>query len=183
MRQTTWILAVAVGCLMMMNCMSEAKSIVKREDVQNNIDPTKEEIDSDDQDREKRSQNHPIDPKWGAKSAVIGFVFNPKNTRFAWDQPTTTTTPKGPTTTEDIVIYEQGQSKVELDIPDELFGSGFTLLTNLSQTAGDLITNTALRTQRLLESMRPFLRSIFGAKGIVIEATTDKPIFSDPNSR
>ncbi|XP_045479647.1 uncharacterized protein LOC123684431 isoform X1 [Harmonia axyridis] len=79
MRQTTWILAVAVGCLMMMNCMSEAKSIVKREDVQNNIDPTKEEIDSDDQDREKRSQNHPIDPKWGAKSAVIGFVFNKIN--------------------------------------------------------------------------------------------------------
>lgn len=66
--------------------------------------------------------------------------FQPKNTRFAWDQPTTTTTPKGPTTTEDIVIYEKGQDKVELEVPDELFGSGFTLLTNLSQTAGDLIT-------------------------------------------
>ncbi|KYB28042.1 hypothetical protein TcasGA2_TC032850 [Tribolium castaneum] len=42
--------------------------------------------------------------------------------------------------------------------------------------------NSALRAQRLLESMRPFLRKVFGAKGIVIEATTDKPIFSDPNA-
>ncbi|KAK9875881.1 hypothetical protein WA026_009668 [Henosepilachna vigintioctopunctata] len=100
---------------------------------------------------------------------------------FAWDKPTTTTTPRGPTTTEDIAIFEKG-GKVELQIPDELFGSGFTLITNLSQTAGDLIINTALRTQRVLESMRPLLRAIFGAKGIVIEASTDKPIFSAPNS-
>lgn len=42
--------------------------------------------------------------------------------------------------------------------------------------------NSALRAHRVLESMRPFLRGIFGKKGIVIEATTDKPIFSDPNS-
>lgn len=35
--------------------------------------------------------------------------------------------------------------------------------------------------QRLLESMRPFLRFVFGAKGVVIEGPTDKPIFSDPN--
>ncbi|XP_044748419.1 uncharacterized protein LOC123309388 isoform X1 [Coccinella septempunctata] len=78
MRQTTWILAVAVGCLVMMNSMTEAKSLVKR-DIENNIDPAKEEIEADEQDREKRSQNHPVDPKWGAKSAVIGFVFNKVN--------------------------------------------------------------------------------------------------------
>ncbi|CAH1371116.1 uncharacterized protein [Tenebrio molitor] len=98
---------------------------------------------------------------------------------FAWD--TTTTTPRGPTTTEDIVIFEKDQN-VSLDVPGELFASSYTLVTNLSNTVGDFMINSALRAQRLLESMRPFLRKVFGAKGIVIEATTDKPIFSDPNS-
>lgn len=44
------------------------------------------------------------------------------------------------------------------------------------------LQNSALRAHRVLESMRPFLRGVFGAKGIVIEATTDKPIFTDPNA-
>ncbi|KAJ8974668.1 hypothetical protein NQ317_006158, partial [Molorchus minor] len=92
---------------------------------------------------------------------------------FAWE---ITTTPKGPTTTEDVVIFEPGKP-VSLDIPDKLFGSSFTLVTNLSTTVGDYMINSALRAQRLLESMRPFLRKVFGSKGIVIEATTDKPIF------
>lgn len=42
-----------------------------------------------------------------------------------------------------------------------------------------IFQNSALRAQRLLESMRPFLRKLFGSKGFVIEATTDKPIFSE----
>lgn len=33
--------------------------------------------------------------------------------------------------------------------------------------------------QRVLESMRPFIQALFGSKGFVIEATTDKPLFSD----
>ncbi|KAJ8927977.1 hypothetical protein NQ314_019503, partial [Rhamnusium bicolor] len=102
-----------------------------------------------------------------------------KNSKgFAWE---VTTTPRGPTTTEDIVIFEPGKP-VSLDIPGQLFGSSFTLVTNLSTTVGDFMINSALRAQRLLESMRPFLRKVFGAKGIVIEATTDKPIFSDANA-
>lgn len=40
--------------------------------------------------------------------------------------------------------------------------------------------NTALRMQRVLETMKPFFRAVFGVKGVVIEATNDdKPIFSD----
>ncbi|CAG9762808.1 unnamed protein product [Ceutorhynchus assimilis] len=102
------------------------------------------------------------------KSALYGF---------AWDR---TTTPKGPTTTEDVVLFTPGKP-VSLELPGELFGSSFTLVTNLSTTVGDYMVNSAIRLQRLLESMRPFLRFVFGAKGIVIEGPTDKPIFSDPN--
>ncbi|KAF7285691.1 hypothetical protein GWI33_010186 [Rhynchophorus ferrugineus] len=103
-----------------------------------------------------------------AKSALYGF---------AWE---TTTSRKGTTTTEDIVKFSPG-GPVSLDVPGELFGSSFNLVTNLSNTIGDYMVNSALRAHRLLESMRPFLRFLFGAKGIVIEATTDRPIFSDPN--
>ncbi|KAG5890051.1 hypothetical protein JTB14_021073 [Gonioctena quinquepunctata] len=107
--------------------------------------------------------------------------FQPSASKgFAWEVPKPTTR-RTPTTTEDIVIFEPGKP-VSLEIPDKLFGSSFTLVTNLSTAVGDFMINSALRAQRLLESMRPFLRGIFGAKGIVIEATTDKPIFSDPNS-
>ncbi|CAG9861568.1 unnamed protein product [Phyllotreta striolata] len=99
---------------------------------------------------------------------------------FAWEVPKSTST-KRPTTTEDAVQFKPGEP-VSLEIPDKLFGSSFTLVTNLSTRVGDYVMSSAVRAQRLLESMRPFLRAIFGAGGIVIEATTDRPIFSDPNS-
>jgi len=52
---------------------------------------------------------------------------------FAWN-----TTPKSnaPTTTEDIVLFTPGKP-VSLEVPDQLFGSSFTLVTNLSNTIGD----------------------------------------------
>ncbi|XP_066257064.1 uncharacterized protein [Euwallacea similis] len=96
---------------------------------------------------------------------------------FAWQ---TTPNPKTLTTTEDIVMFTPGKP-VSLEVPDELFGSSFTLVTNLSNTIGDYMVNSAIRMQKLLESMRPFLRFVFGAKGVIIEGPTDKPIFSDPN--
>ncbi|KAK9875880.1 hypothetical protein WA026_009667 [Henosepilachna vigintioctopunctata] len=80
MRQTTWTLVLALGCLFISTSFTEAKSINKRQADQNSIDPTKQVAEiEDEQDREKRSQNHPIDPKWGVKNAVIGFVFNKIN--------------------------------------------------------------------------------------------------------
>ncbi|XP_072386195.1 uncharacterized protein [Diabrotica undecimpunctata] len=82
------------------------------------------------------------------------------------------------TTTEDAVSFAPGEP-VSLQIPDKIFGSSFTLITNLSTQIGDYLMNSAVRAQRLLESMRPFFRAIAGSKSIVIEGPSDKPIFSD----
>uniref|UniRef100_A0A6P7F039 Uncharacterized protein LOC114325158 isoform X2 n=1 Tax=Diabrotica virgifera virgifera TaxID=50390 RepID=A0A6P7F039_DIAVI len=82
------------------------------------------------------------------------------------------------TTTEDAVSFAPGEP-VSLQIPDKIFGSSFTLITNLSTRIGDYLMNSAVRAQRLLESMRPFFRAIAGDKSLVIEGPSDKPIFSD----
>ncbi|XP_066154626.1 uncharacterized protein [Euwallacea fornicatus] len=118
----------------------------------------------------KRSAAVDSGPK--SKRAALSPLYG-----FAWQ---TTPNPKIPTTTEDIVMFTPGKP-VSLEVPDELFGSSFTLVTNLSNTIGDYMVNSAIRMQKLLESMRPFLRFVFGAKGVIIEGPTDKPIFSDPN--
>ncbi|XP_015835012.1 uncharacterized protein LOC664268 isoform X2 [Tribolium castaneum] len=172
MRQHVWTLAV-LACLVAFCSIAESRSLVKRE-ANGGHDVYAHGHGYADKKK--------VEAAFGIKNAILGFVFNkPKpSTGFVWDQ-TTTTTPKAPTTTEDIVIFEKDQ-KVSLDVPGELFASSYTLVTNLSNTVGEFMINSALRAQRLLESMRPFLRKVFGAKGIVIEATTDKPIFSDPNA-
>ncbi|XP_063914911.1 uncharacterized protein LOC135131216 isoform X2 [Zophobas morio] len=170
MRQYMWTLAV-LACLVTFCGVSESRSLVKRE--ANGV-----HVNTLGHDHVGYADKAKVAAAFGVKNAILGFVFNKRSAGFAWE---TTTTPKLPTTTEDIVIFEKDQ-KVSLEFPSQLFGSTYTLVTNLSTTVGDYMINTALRAQRLLETMRPFLRKIFGAKGIVIEATTDKPIFSDPNS-
>lgn len=70
---------------------------------------------------------------------ILNFVYIYQNyfqppKGFAWEQ--TTTTRKTPTTTEDIVIFEKDKP-VSLELDDKLFGSSFTLVTNLSTTVGD----------------------------------------------
>ncbi|KAJ8915915.1 hypothetical protein NQ315_015530 [Exocentrus adspersus] len=177
MRQVFWSTTVLISLAVICN-VAESRTIVKREEhhPDPHVDPHLKDLTDYSINRDKRK----VEVVTGVKNAVLGFVFNGKHSKgFAWE--VATTTPKGPTTTEDIVIFEPGKP-VSLDIPGELFGSSFTLVTNLSNTVGDFMINSALRTQRLLESMRPFLRKVFGSKAIVIEATTDKPIFSDPNS-
>lgn len=52
-----------------------------------------------------------------------------------------TPTPKMPTTTEDLVVFNPGE-KVSLQVPDQLFGSGFSLITNISQIIGSVIQVT-----------------------------------------
>ncbi|GJQ75262.1 hypothetical protein Trydic_g9860 [Trypoxylus dichotomus] len=79
------------------------------------------------------------------------------------------TTTKRPTTTEDIVLFQKYEP-VSADVPSEFFGSGFTLITNISKRIGDFMLDSAFRAHRVLESMRPFLWKVFGKKGIVIEA-------------
>lgn len=41
------------------------------------------------------------------------------------------------TTTDDTPDFDRG--KVQLDVPDELFGNSFTLVTNVSKLAGEFI--------------------------------------------
>ncbi|KAL3265265.1 hypothetical protein HHI36_009478 [Cryptolaemus montrouzieri] len=80
MKQTTWTLALALGVFMVLSTSTEARSLTKRQASQNLIDPNLQAANAgDEQDREKRSQNHVVDPKWGVKSAVLGFVFNKIN--------------------------------------------------------------------------------------------------------
>ncbi|KAF5289930.1 hypothetical protein FQA39_LY14939 [Lamprigera yunnana] len=95
-------------------------------------------------------------------------------------KPTSTTT-KRSTTTEDIVIFEKDKP-VSLELPSQLFGSGFTTITQVSNTIGDYMINSAIRFQRLLEIFRPVIRTVFGVKGFISEVTTDKPIFSNNSS-
>ncbi|CAH1103857.1 unnamed protein product [Psylliodes chrysocephalus] len=167
-------------CLSFVIDLGECRTIVKRGVELKPMDPhtlavlTKSSII-----RDKRK----VDVVTGVKNAVLGFVFNPSSSvsaskGFAWDLPKPT---RRPTTTPDAVIFKPGEP-VSLELPDKLFGSTFTLITNLSTRVGDYAMSSAVRAQRLLESMRPFLRTIFGAGGIVIEATTNRPIFSDPNA-
>ncbi|KAG7198389.1 hypothetical protein KM043_005780 [Ampulex compressa] len=68
------------------------------------------------------------------------------------------------TTTEDIPEFDR--RKVSLDIPGPAFGTGFTVLTNVSKVINSLILNSARRTQTLLELFKPFFRGTFAIKGL-----------------
>ncbi|KAK3919138.1 5-methyltetrahydropteroyltriglutamate--homocysteine methyltransferase [Frankliniella fusca] len=67
--------------------------------------------------------------------------------------------PQGPTT-DNIPTFEG--NRVSLEIPDQLFGSSFALVTNISQILGDVILNTARRVQRFVEALKPKFRGLFG---------------------
>lgn len=65
------------------------------------------------------------------------YFQNPASKGFAWEvdkQPIK----KISTTTEEYVTFEPGKP-VSLEVPDKLFGSSFTLITNLSSTVGDFM--------------------------------------------
>ncbi|XP_076303154.1 uncharacterized protein LOC143221653 [Lasioglossum baleicum] len=68
------------------------------------------------------------------------------------------------TTTEDIPEFDR--TKVSLDVPPSVFGTGFTLITNISKIASSVILNSARRTQTLLEVFKPFFRGAFAIKGL-----------------
>ncbi|KAI4501380.1 hypothetical protein M0802_003753 [Mischocyttarus mexicanus] len=68
------------------------------------------------------------------------------------------------TTEENIPIFDR--QRVSLEIPPPVFGSGFTLITNISSILNNLILNSARRTQTLLEIFKPFFRGIFAIKGL-----------------
>ncbi|XP_076675774.1 uncharacterized protein LOC143372962 [Andrena cerasifolii] len=68
------------------------------------------------------------------------------------------------TTTEDIPEFDR--TKVSLDIPSQVFGTSFTLITNISQILSSVILNSARRTQTVLELFKPFFRGAFAIKGL-----------------
>ncbi|XP_043527873.1 uncharacterized protein LOC122538133 [Frieseomelitta varia] len=63
------------------------------------------------------------------------------------------------TTTEDIPIFDR--TRVSLDIPAPLFGSGFTLITNVTKVLNRAILNSARRTQTVFNIFKPVLNGIF----------------------
>ncbi|XP_046742840.1 keratin, type I cytoskeletal 10 [Diprion similis] len=68
------------------------------------------------------------------------------------------------TTTEDIPEFDR--THVSLDVPPTVFGSGYTLITNVSKVLSSVITNSARRTQNVLEIFKPFFRGAFAIKGL-----------------
>ncbi|KAK7870357.1 hypothetical protein R5R35_000532 [Gryllus longicercus] len=73
------------------------------------------------------------------------------------------TTPRpATTTTEDPDIPEFERNAVSLVIPSEVFGASFTLLNNIGMTLGTLVENTAMRTQRFVEALKPVLSNKLG---------------------
>ncbi|KAK0096829.1 hypothetical protein PV326_004229 [Microctonus aethiopoides] len=68
------------------------------------------------------------------------------------------------TTTEDIPKFDR--NKVVLDVPSEAFGTGFTTVTAISKIIGNLILNSAHRTENILEIFKPFFRGAFAIKGL-----------------
>ncbi|XP_017769614.1 PREDICTED: uncharacterized protein LOC108557564 [Nicrophorus vespilloides] len=72
MRQS--VVLVAVG-LAVLASLASARTLEKRDTYDANLDPALQEIDSDDNVRDKRHQ----DVKFGVKNAILGFVFNKIN--------------------------------------------------------------------------------------------------------
>ncbi|XP_023719258.1 uncharacterized protein LOC111870878 [Cryptotermes secundus] len=142
-------------------------------------------------DREKRKVLEPIvGASFGIKSALLNIIFGKVNqfidykTRLVGeldkknialnkvyglygqkpcDTPAQTTVkPAGSTTTEDIADIDS--TRVSLDLPGELFGSSFSLITRISRIISDVILNTAARTQRLVEAVKPTFGKVLGIK-------------------
>ncbi|XP_033187835.1 uncharacterized protein LOC117155688 isoform X1 [Bombus vancouverensis nearcticus] len=61
-------------------------------------------------------------------------------------------------TTEDIPTFDR--MRVSLDVPPSVFGSGFTLLTNVSKILSRMIMNSARRTQSTVELLKPIFNTV-----------------------
>uniref|UniRef100_A0AAG5DPD1 Uncharacterized protein n=1 Tax=Anopheles atroparvus TaxID=41427 RepID=A0AAG5DPD1_ANOAO len=117
----------------------------------------------DDLDRDKRKVP---DPKYETKNAILGFVFGAsKQSSQALKDAIHPTRAPVPLTTDDTPDFDR--QKVSLQVPDELFGSSFTLVTNISGRIGDLIMSTARRAGEFFWVFQP----LFG-KHLTIEIPT-----------
>ncbi|KAG4080040.1 hypothetical protein HA402_006352 [Bradysia odoriphaga] len=78
------------------------------------------------------------------------------------------------TTTDDTPDFDRG--KVSLEIPDPLFGSSFSTVTNVSKIFGDLIMNSARRFSQFVQFFKPVLGKTLTVKGYQAKpSTTSKP--------
>ncbi|XP_011494366.1 PREDICTED: keratin, type II cytoskeletal 2 epidermal [Ceratosolen solmsi marchali] len=68
------------------------------------------------------------------------------------------------TTEENIPEFDR--TKVSLDVPPQIFGGGFTIITNISKILSSLIMNSAKRTESVLEVFKPIFRGKFAIKGL-----------------
>ncbi|XP_077292523.1 uncharacterized protein LOC143915675 isoform X2 [Arctopsyche grandis] len=138
-----------------------------------NLTPVDDEVAGDDADRDKRNLEGATQAKYGAKNAILGFVFGSstptqsqsKTTR----RPRTTIT----TTTDNIPVFDR--NKVSLQFPGELFGPSVSLLIKSTKVIGSVIQNSAERYRTFLGLFKPFFRGVFEIKGLD-PVTTPKPI-------
>uniref|UniRef100_A0A1Y9H256 Uncharacterized protein n=1 Tax=Anopheles dirus TaxID=7168 RepID=A0A1Y9H256_9DIPT len=80
-----------------------------------------------------------------------------------------------PVTTDDTPDFDR--QKVSLQVPDELFGSSFTLVTNISGRFGDLIMSSARRAGEFFWVFQP----LFG-KHLTIEIPTTTTTTTTPRT-
>ncbi|KDR19836.1 uncharacterized protein LOC110829568 [Zootermopsis nevadensis] len=148
-------------------------------------------------ERQKRKILEPIvEASFGVKSVLLNIIFGKVNQLIDYktrlvdqldrknielnkavglygekpcDTPSQTTVkPAGSTTTEEIA--DVGNRRVNLELPNELIGSSFSLVTRISKIISDVILNTAARTQRLVEAVKPTFGKVLG-----IKTSTRKP--------
>ncbi|CRK87235.1 CLUMA_CG001037, isoform B [Clunio marinus] len=82
------------------------------------------------------------------------------------------TKPPIKTTTDDTPDFDR--TRVSLEIPDKLFGSSFTTVTNLSKIIGDLMTSTSRRTAQFLWVFKPLFGNALKIE--IPEPTTESQI-------
>ncbi|XP_071452678.1 uncharacterized protein [Hetaerina americana] len=67
----------------------------------------------------------------------------------------------GGSTTESSGVEFEG-NRVSLVLPDELFGSAFTVVTDVSKIIGSVILNSARRTKTFIDALKPIFRRALG---------------------
>ncbi|EAT38903.1 AAEL009251-PA [Aedes aegypti] len=122
---------------------------------------------SNDLDRDKRKIP---DPKFEAKNAILGFVFGASKQSGAQASQAVKdainpTRPPPTSTTDDTPDFNR--QKVSLQVPDAVFGSSFSLITNISTQFGNLIMNSARRAGQFLWIVQPLI-----GKQLTIEVPT-----------
>ncbi|CAO1386449.1 unnamed protein product [Diamesa serratosioi] len=159
MKGLNWSLLAALVVLLCHYTTAAPSRRIKRQD-ELTLDPINVDDSAiDGADREKRKLP---EATFQGKNAVLGFVFGASQASAAGAGTASRIVRQGifsgnrgqvETTTDDTPDFDR--SKVSLEIPDGLFGSSFTTVTNISKIVGDLITSTSRRTAQLFWVFKP----------------------------